>query len=73
MSVGFCSWLIMFAITKVLPLPVIPSKVCFSFVEKLSISFFTAVSWPGDVLKGETNLNCIALFLIQVGLMGENP
>ena len=48
-----------FAITKVLPLPVMPRSVCFSFLEKFSTSWFTAACCPGEGWNDAVSSNCI--------------
>ncbi len=60
-NVGFWSLLMTFAMTKVLPLPVMPRSVCLSFVEKFSTNCSTAVSCPGEILYGEISSNCTLL------------
>ncbi len=57
-KVGFCNLLMTFAITKVLPLPVIPRSVCLSLVLKFASNWSIAVCWPGEILYGETSSNC---------------
>jgi len=57
--VGFCRRWMTFAITKVLPLPVMPRSVCFSFLEKFSTSWFTAACCPGEGWNDAVSSNCI--------------